>query len=98
MSHDVGTVSPAPSVTTSARIPRQCSRSTRTTALPPSPYVPSSSGYRSAIETSGTRQLPAGVLERAVVGGQIQIRDTRSPHSGGVVVHEAVLDAGVFQT
>src|SRR5438128_379275 len=82
-------------------MPRHRRRWASTMPLPPSPYVPSSSGYSRQMPTrSGGTDGPADVLERRVVGGDVDVAPTgraRGADRVDVVPDERVLDIGVAQ-
>ncbi len=94
-----------------ARPPRRCSRHrsrwVSTTALPPSPYVPSNSGNSSAMRTAlsharhaGRPQLTSEISEHGVVGEHVDLGRfvERAETFEDVAVPHLAVDLGVVQS
>src|SRR6202035_3277876 len=101
MSNDAGTGSDNVISTIEASIPRSSNRCRSTTALPPSPYVPITSGSTSPIRTAEsattTLQSSLKLQERGVVRDQLDMpRRARLNRRNGVV-HQRVVHPRVRQ-
>src|SRR5881398_460519 len=83
----------------SASKPRSRNRCRNTTALPPSPYVPITSGSTSPIRTveSATGQRSLKLKERGVVGDDLDVSRRAGRDGLNGVVHQRVFDPRVAQ-
>src|SRR3954467_11271328 len=85
---------------TSASKPLRCNRWRNTTELPPSPYVPITSGSTRPIRTveSATGQRSIQRQKRGVVRDHLDMPGRARPDGLDGVMHQRVLDAGIAQT